>query len=116
MAGYDLTFSAPKSVWVLWASAPDRPAQDQVRAAHHEGVKAAISLLEADGIVHPERPQRSAPGEGLGVMAAAFDHRTSRTGDPTLRTRSVRRLLGPGLNRSLPGRSMRRPLVGRPGT
>ena len=35
VAGYDLTFSAPKSVSVLWASAPDQAAQRAVRQAHH---------------------------------------------------------------------------------
>ena len=49
VAGYDLTFSAPKSVSVLWASAPDKAAQQTVRAAHHEGIRAAMAVLERDG-------------------------------------------------------------------
>ena len=86
MAGYDLTFSAPKSVSVLWASAPDRPAQDRVRAAHHEGVQAAMSLLEADGSFIRRGRNGVRQEKVSGVMAAAFDHRTSRTGDPQMHT------------------------------
>ena len=86
VAGYDLTFSAPKSVSVLWASAPDRPAQDRVRAAHHEGVKAAMSLLEADGSFIRRGRNGVRQEKVSGVMAAAFDHRTSRTGDPQMHT------------------------------
>ena len=49
VAGYDLTFSVPKSVSVLWASAPDAAGQGTVRAAHHEGVRAAMAVLEREG-------------------------------------------------------------------
>ncbi len=86
VAGYDLTFSAPKSVSVLWASAPDRPAQDRVRAAHHEGVNAAMSLLEADGSFTRRGRNGVRQEKVSGVMAAAFDHRSRRTGDPQMHT------------------------------
>jgi hypothetical protein len=46
-------------------SAPDIAAQRVVRGAHHVGVRAAMAALERDG---------------------AFDHRTSRTGDPQMNT------------------------------
>ena len=82
VAGYHLTFSTPKSVSVLWASAPDRPAQDRVRVAHHEGVLAAMSLLESDGSFIRRGRNGVRQEKVSGVMAAAFDHRTSRTGDP----------------------------------
>ena len=49
VAGYDLTFSVQKSVSVLWAAAPDVAAQDTVRAAHHEGIRAAMAVLEREG-------------------------------------------------------------------
>ena len=86
VAGYDLTFSAPKSVSVLWASAPDTAAQDTVRAAHHEGVRAAIAVLEHDG-AFVRRGRNGVRQEKVsGVLGAAFDHRTSRTGDPQMHT------------------------------
>jgi TrwC relaxase len=86
VAGYDLTFSATKSVSVLWASAPDAAAQQKVRAAHHEGVRAAMKLLEAEG-AFVRRGRNGVRQEKVsGVLAAAFDHRTSRTGDPQMHT------------------------------
>ena len=86
VAGYDLTFSVPKSVSVLWASPPDQTAQDRVRAAHHEGIKAAIDLLEGDGSFVRKGRNGVRQEQVSGVMAAAFDHRTSRAGDPQLHT------------------------------
>jgi conjugative relaxase-like TrwC/TraI family protein len=86
VAGYDLTFSAPKSVSVLWASAPDTAAQGTVRAAHHEGVLAVMAVLERDG-AFVRRGRNGVRQEKVsGVLAAAFDHRTSRTGDPQMHT------------------------------
>ena len=48
VAGFDLTFSPPKSWSVLWAAAPDEEAREKVWAAHHEGVRAALNFLEAE--------------------------------------------------------------------
>jgi conjugative relaxase-like TrwC/TraI family protein len=86
VAGYDLTFSAPKSVSVLWASAPDIAAQRVVRAAHHEGVRAAMAVLERDGAFVRRGRNGVRQEEVSGVLAAGFDHRTSRTGDPQMHT------------------------------
>ena len=88
VAGYDLTFSPVKSVSALWALASPEVAQ-QVEAAHADAVRATLAMLEADvaftrvgkgGI-------RQVPVTGL--VAAAFDHRDSRTGDPDLHTHVV---------------------------
>ena len=86
VAGYDLTFSAPKSVSVLWASAPDKDAQRTVRAAHHEGIRAAMAVLERDGSFVRRGRNGVRQEQVSGVLAAAFDHRTSRSGDPQLHT------------------------------
>src|SRR5436309_638996 len=86
--GYDVTFSAPKSVSVLWATAT--PAQQvAIEAALTDAVRAGIAYLEAnaahvrvsvqgdDGA--PRRLERqSAPG----LIAAAYLHDTSRALDP----------------------------------
>ncbi|MFK5582448.1 MobF family relaxase [Serinicoccus sp. LYQ131] len=88
VAGFDLTFSPVKSVSALWALAPVDVAR-QVEAAHEDAVRATVDLLEAEvaftrvgkgGI-------RQVPVQGL--VAAAFDHRDSRTGDPDLHTHVV---------------------------
>jgi conjugative relaxase-like TrwC/TraI family protein len=88
VAGYDLTFSPVKSVSALWAlAAPDVATRGQ--AAHEAAVRATIGLLEREvaftrvgkgGI-------RQVPVTGL--VAAAFDHRDSRAGDPDLHTHVV---------------------------
>ncbi len=88
VAGYDLTFSPVKSVSALWAlAAPD--VAREVQAAHEAAVRATIGLLEREvaftrvgkgGI-------RQVPVTGL--VAAAFDHRDSRAGDPDLHTHVV---------------------------
>ena len=39
--GYDLTFSAPKSVSIAWASAPDE-LRDKIGAAHQKALESAI--------------------------------------------------------------------------
>jgi TrwC relaxase len=84
VAGYDLTFSAPKSVSVLWASAPDERAQQTVRAAHHEGIGAAMAVLERDGSFVRRGRNGVRQEQVAGVLAAAFDHRTSRSGESKL--------------------------------
>ena len=43
--GYDLTFSAPKSVSVLWSQA-NRPTQDMIQKAHFKAVQVAIDDRE----------------------------------------------------------------------
>lgn len=88
LAGYDLTFSAPKSVSVLWALAPADVAT-QVAAAHDRAVAHAVEVLESEVI----RAGRGAHGvnqiETDGVVAAGFGHRTSRAGDPQMHTHVV---------------------------
>lgn len=88
VAGYDLTFSPVKSVAALWALAPPEVA-GQVEAAHQDAVRATLAMVEAQvaftrvgkgGI-------RQVPVAGL--VAAAFEHRDSRTGDPDLHTHVV---------------------------
>lgn len=88
VAGFDLTFSPVKSVSTLWALASPEIAE-QVQAAHEDAVRATLAMLEREvaftrvgkgGI-------RQVPVTGL--IAAAFDHRDSRTGDPDLHTHVV---------------------------
>ena len=45
---FDLTFSSPKSVSLLWAFASE-PAAEAVAAAHREAVEAALVFLEERG-------------------------------------------------------------------
>jgi conjugative relaxase-like TrwC/TraI family protein len=88
MPGYDCTFNAPKSVTLLFAlGSPDT--RRQVREAHDAAVEAAVAVLE-DEACRVRRGRGGAhvqPGDGF--VAAAFRHRTSRSGDPHLHTHVV---------------------------
>ena len=83
--GFDLTFSAPKSVSLTWAlGGPD--AGQAVTEAHHRSVEAALGYMQRQACW----TRRGAGGSGFvrgnGYLAAAFDHRSSRAGDPQLHT------------------------------
>lgn len=88
VAGFDLTFSVPKSVSVLWGVA-DARTQALIVAAHHAAVRETLDLLErqvaATRTGHHGVDQR----EILGVAAAAYDHWDSRSNDPQLHTHAV---------------------------
>lgn len=80
--GFDVTFSAPKSVGVV-----DRAeVRAAVQRAHDVAVAEGFSYLER----HAAFGRRGTDGvervEGDGLIAAAFVHRTSRAGDPHLHT------------------------------
>lgn len=88
VAGFDLTFSAPKSVSVLWAVAGKEVA-GELRAGHDQAVADALGYLEREAC----RARRGHGGaiqvRGGGFVGAAFMHRTSRAGDPQLHTHVV---------------------------
>lgn len=81
----DMTFSAPKSVSVLWALAPQK-IRSEIERAHETAVEESFAYLEANyatgrkgrGGIH------KVPGKGL--TAAAYRHQTSREMDPQLHT------------------------------
>ncbi len=88
VTGFDLTFSAPKSVSSLWALA-DPATAGEVRAAHRAAVGAAMAYLDA----HASWSRRGMDGveqvPTAGLVAANFEHRTSRCGDPQLHTHAL---------------------------
>ena len=83
--GFDLTFSAPKSVSVLFGVG-DRAVVDAIRRAHDAAVRDAMGYVERAVSV----ARRGHGGQhviaGRGLVAAAFRHQTSRLGDPQLHT------------------------------
>lgn len=81
-SGYDLTFSAPKSVSVAWSLA-DQELQTEIAAAHDAAVRAALDYLERNAFSSRDR------GESRmlkGILAATYQHSTSREQDPQLHT------------------------------
>ncbi|WLQ05680.1 MobF family relaxase [Arthrobacter oryzae] len=88
VVGFDLTFSVPKSVSVLWALSP-RTLQDQILETHHQAVKATLEWLETY-VIHTRAGRNGVAHLGTrGAIAAAFDHWESRAGDPQLHTHMV---------------------------
>lgn len=88
VAGFDLTFSPPKSLSAIWGVA-DAGTQALIAKAHHAAMRDTIALLE-------ERVAATRVGRGgiarmpiRGVIGTAFDHYDSRAADPQLHTHIV---------------------------
>ena len=85
VVGFDLTFSAPKSVSVLWALA-EPAVQAELYQAHAAAVRTVISWIEAEALRTRAGTNGVARMTTRGAVAAAFDHWDSRAGDPQLHT------------------------------
>ncbi|MEO9249131.1 MobF family relaxase [Citricoccus nitrophenolicus] len=88
VAGFDLTFSVPKSVSALWAVAGPG-LQGQIQQAHEQAMNETLAWVEANVL-------QSRAGHGgvahvpvTGLVASQFDHWDSRAGDPQLHTHTV---------------------------
>jgi len=88
VTGYDLTFSAPKSVSALWALGSEDVAASAL-AAHQAAVKAGLAYLDAHASLSRKGTDGVEQVTTGGVSAALFDHRTSRAGDPQLHTHAL---------------------------
>jgi conjugative relaxase-like TrwC/TraI family protein len=93
VAGYDFTFSIPKSASVLWGVVADAPTQARIVEAHHAAVAEVLAYMEREvaatrtGIA--VRDGAVAQVDVTGLIATAFDHFDSRAGDPHLHTHVV---------------------------
>lgn len=109
--GWDLTFSAPKSVSELWAVSRSVPEVERaIREAHWNAVRRAVRYLEE--VAGETR-------EGLGghtrsavrLVVAGFEHGTSRNQDPQLHSHCVVANVGvtlDGQTRAIVSRSLYR--------
>ena len=88
VAGFDLTFSVPKSVSVAWALA-DEPTRARIHAAHRRALDAVIAYGEAQVFATRTGHAGAVSEDVRGIVAAAFDHWDSRAGDPQLHTHVV---------------------------
>jgi conjugative relaxase-like TrwC/TraI family protein len=97
VAGFDLTFSAPKSVSVLFGiGAPDL--RERVRVAHDAAAVEAVRYLERTAAAVRRGHGGAVIEQAPGFVAAAFRHRTSRAGDPQLHTHVLVANLGRGID------------------
>ena len=86
VAGFDATFSAPKSLSVWWALTGD----DRLLAAHDIAVAAALAHLERYGSTTRIRANgRRLHPDSQGLTVATFRQTTSRADDPQIHTHAV---------------------------
>jgi conjugative relaxase-like TrwC/TraI family protein len=88
VAGFDLTFSAPKSVSVLFAIDDDRVASAAL-ASHEQALGVALAYLEREACWTRRGRDGVERLHGEGFIAASYRHRMSRAGDPQLHTHVV---------------------------
>jgi conjugative relaxase-like TrwC/TraI family protein len=83
--GFDLTFSAPKGLSLLWAfGSPE--VRDAVSSAHDRAIAGVIDHLSASAAYARRGTDGLQLVKAKGFLAAGFRHRTSRAGDPQLHT------------------------------
>ena len=87
-AGFDVTFSAPKSVSVLYGVG-DEETVAAVREAHDVAVGQALGYLEREAAYTRRGKAGRLRVKADGLVIATFRHRTSRAGDPQLHTHAV---------------------------
>lgn len=86
--GFDLTFSAPKSVSTLWAAA-DPAIQGQIHAAHKQAIAETLKWAEENIIQTRAGHGGVAHVPVTGIVGSIFDHSDSREGDPQLHSHAV---------------------------
>jgi conjugative relaxase-like TrwC/TraI family protein len=112
VTGWDLTFSAPKSVSALWATAGGEVGME-VRDAHDAAVAAGLDYLEDHAAFSRQGKAGVRQVDSEGFLAAAFVHRSSRADDPQLHTHvlvSGRVRCADGVWRALDSRALHREL------
>ena len=88
VTGFDLTFSAPKSVSALWALG-DQGTAAEAMAAHRAAVRAGLAYLDTHAALSRRGTDGTEQVGSAGLAAAVFDHRSSRAGDPQLHTHAL---------------------------
>lgn len=92
VAGFDMTFSIPKSASILWAVS-DAGTQAIIANAHHQAITDAVDFLERE-VVATRAGAKGPRGSVVqldvsGVIATGFDHYDSRANDPHLHAHVV---------------------------
>jgi conjugative relaxase-like TrwC/TraI family protein len=90
VVGYDITFSAPKSVSLTWALA-DASQRAVIEESMWESVRDAISYMEANGlsVAVSDGEGGKARSQTFGANAAGYMHATNRLSEPQLHVHVV---------------------------
>jgi conjugative relaxase-like TrwC/TraI family protein len=91
-SGWDLTFSAEKSVSILWAIS-DPTMRKFIETAHEKAVQRALDFLQLEGGV-TRRGKGSKRFEPAALIWAMFQHGTARSNQPQLHTHCLLLNLG----------------------
>ncbi len=87
--GYDLTFNAPKSVSIAWATASPE-LQKAISEAQQRAVESALRYAEhAGAFVQREGHAGAVKIAHNEIAAATFEHSSNRDGEPHLHTHAV---------------------------
>lgn len=89
-AGWDCTFSAPKSVSIVWALA-DHDQRRAIEGAQARAVEAALAYLEQHAFTSRSRQE---PEQITRTLSACYQHGASREGDPQLHTHAIIQNIG----------------------
>jgi conjugative relaxase-like TrwC/TraI family protein len=83
--GWDLTFSAPKSVSIVWGIA-EREQREAIERAHTQAVERTLSFAEQQQLFVTRRGHDGIERETARPIIATYLHGTSREADPQLHT------------------------------
>jgi conjugative relaxase-like TrwC/TraI family protein len=86
--GFDATFSAPKSVSLLWALGDDQT-REQVLEAHDRAVEAVLAWVEDHAHTRLRRQGHVVCVDADGLIVGVFRQHTSRRLDPQVHTHAV---------------------------
>jgi conjugative relaxase-like TrwC/TraI family protein len=109
VAGFDLTFSPSKSISTAWALA-DSATRERIYACHRQAIDVVLAYGERE-VFHSRSGTNGVVQEEIeGVLATAFTHWDSRSGDPQLHDHVVvanrARSLSDGVWRTLDSRGI----------
>ena len=83
--GWDMTFSAPKSVSIVWGIA-EREQRDAIERAHTQAVERTLAFAERQALFITRRGKDGLDRQTARPVIAAYLHGTSREADPQLHT------------------------------
>lgn len=85
--GWDFSFSAPKSVSLVWSQTNSDALRHDIQQAHDAAMRAGLAHLEK--YAYTRRGHGGKEQEPVKLIAATFEHGTSRAQDPQLHTHTL---------------------------
>lgn len=95
-AGWDLCFSAPKSVSIIWSQSSEEM-QRRIQDLHHQAITDTFTFLE-EKLAYSRTGHAGSGAVKAKLVAAVFEHGTSRARDPQLHSHVV--VMNVGVNES----------------